>query len=294
VSYIPPQPNWTRQNPDIVSDSSERPYYNDEYVKFPEYIDNPAYPFTFNFAITSDTNKFAGSDNRERFENLLEIRPANWKYRTKEVEYIVNSNGFRCKEWKDIDWKNAIVIFGCSCTFGTGLAEDETISHYLSQLTGREVVNLGIISVSNEVIANNIASMIKYFDMPYGVVVNWSSPNRLRFYNSVNYCDLGPWSTTPGADYGTPELRLVNREQFWQNTYANPTHSLVKNHYLKLSADAMLKNRTKYTSVTCFLDTAYFMNTDEFFKMDGEARDGWHPGSKVTSQIAEFVEYRFR
>ena len=36
----------------------------------------------------------------------LDEKPKDWYYRTNEV-YTVNSEKFRTKEFKDIDWKNS-------------------------------------------------------------------------------------------------------------------------------------------------------------------------------------------
>ena len=40
----------------------------------------------------------------------LEKNPENWYYRTNPVEYALNSQQFRTKEFKVIDWKNSIVL----------------------------------------------------------------------------------------------------------------------------------------------------------------------------------------
>ena len=80
-------------------------------------------------------HKFISNDTREMFAESLKKNPEDWYYRTHEVKYILNSEKFRTKEFKDIDWKNSIVLIGCSCTFGIGVTEEDTIAANLQEIT---------------------------------------------------------------------------------------------------------------------------------------------------------------
>ena len=85
--------------------------------------------------LSSGEHKFIGLDNSQRLEIRLRNSPKDWYYRTHEVKYILNSNKFRTKEFKDIDWENSIVLIGCSNTFGIGVTEEDTIAANLQGIT---------------------------------------------------------------------------------------------------------------------------------------------------------------
>lgn len=291
-------PDWSKLRRDAIPDGKYNfeyliePHRHFSHIPIPGYIENKDYPFTYNNALTHGSNKFSGCDGPKEFEKNLKEKSEDWKYRTKSVEYIVNSNGYRCKEWKDINWSEAIVLFGCSCTFGVGLAEDETISYHLAKLTGREVVNLGFPSGSNELIVNNCAAMIKNFGMPYGVVINWTTANRLRYYTPTEYHDLGPWlHPDPKVShvYG-----LVDVQKLWEMTFVDPGNELAKNYYWSTYADAMFEGRTNYTKISFFGLSAHYTRSDKWFEIDNGARDRIHPGEQNSIEIATYLAERFK
>lgn len=141
----------------------------------PEELRDDSYPVPGSY-------KWWSCDTERRFKINLAKQPSDWHYRTKEVTYNVNSGGYRCPEWNQIDWANSIVIFGCSETFGTGLAEDETISSALSGLTGVNVVNMGKNGTSMMFnLANNMI-LKKHFPQPIAVINHWTEPSRHTYF----------------------------------------------------------------------------------------------------------------
>ena len=267
--------------------------YEFTHIPIPGYIENSQYPFTYNHSLRYGSNRFSGQDDPDEFKKNLMISPKDWKYRTKQINYIVNSNGYRTKEWKEIDWSESIVLFGCSNTFGVGLAEDETISHHLSQRTGRYVVNLGFPSGSNELIVNNCAAMIKYFGIPYGVVINWSTVDRFRYYTKDNYYELGPW-TNENSLNGYHFTEYIDTKKLWELTFADPNNELAKNYYWSTHANAMFQGRTKYCTISYFPITAYYTRAMACFEMDRQARDKVHPGEGNSIEVAEFLTKVFK
>ena len=128
------------------------------------------------------TYKFWSNDTKERYEDNLTIQDFGWRYRTKEVEYNLNSAGYRCPEFDTIDWENSIVIFGCSQVFGTGLAEDKTIAGQLQNLVDCPVINLGKNGTSMVfALANNILFR-RNFPTPRAVINHWTEPYRETYF----------------------------------------------------------------------------------------------------------------
>ena len=127
------------------------------------------------------TYPFISCDSKREFIDSLAEKPQDWYYRHNPVEYTINSNKFRTKEFKDIDWKNSIVILGCSHAFGVGVTDEHTISSYLQEITGKYVVNLGHPGLSNGVIAYNSYYLKENYPEPLAVVNLWTNMVR-TFY----------------------------------------------------------------------------------------------------------------
>lgn len=252
------------------------------------------------------TNKFSGSDSEEEFKKNLSIMPADWKYRTKEIIYNVNKDGYRTYDWKEINWKEAIVLFGCSCTFGIGLAEDETLSYYLEKLTGRQVINIGVPGGSNYVIADNCASMIKYFDAPYGVVFNWTGHQRFRYFYETGWTDVGSWNKDKKAHLQENKEWKIDVYNLLHTMTLNPYNAYANGRSLRKSVDAMLKNRSKVIHLTFFKDAKEIMDCEENIESiigslsenrenvaPVSARDCFHPGSDSVENMAKHIHKRF-
>ena len=89
-------------------------------------------------------NHWMGLDNQQIYEKNCLSQPVDWHYHKNVINYTLNSHRYRTAEFNQIDWKNSIVIFGCSHTFGIGIDDDDTISSNLSKITNVPVINMGI------------------------------------------------------------------------------------------------------------------------------------------------------
>jgi hypothetical protein len=122
---------------------------------------------------------FYGSDSNELFQKNLKEKPPDWRWRIVPIRYNVNSQGYRCDEFDNIDWSNSILIIGDSIVFGLGLDVASTAASKLSLLTNSSVVNLGqpgaspMFSWANSCILrdNNIT--------PQGVIYLWTFAERV-------------------------------------------------------------------------------------------------------------------
>ncbi len=148
-----------------------------------------------------------GHDSEVLYEANLKIQSKDWPYRKKDVVYKLNSLGYRCPEFNTIDWRNAIVINGCSQTFGTGLAEDETITGQLQQLTNRPVINLGKNGASMMFMLVNNTLLEKNFPKPFCVINHWPSTWRdTIFGEDYSYQISGPELVN---NYFRSQLRML-------------------------------------------------------------------------------------
>ena len=225
---------------------------------------------------TEVDNRFASIDDPALFKENLKKSPPNWHYRTKEIRYIVNSEGYRTKEWNEIDWKNSIVLFGCSNVTGIGVAEDETISHHLSNLTGRYVVNLGIPGSSIMAAFYNSLILAENYPTPWAVVFSWTGINRFPIYKKHDLYHSGPW------DYR--QKNRLFRE--WNLDEVNP---IMHSKFAKLAAKNLWSSKTKYYDYSLYDDVADYLECDFIQCSMLTARDKLHPGYDATPIIAQKI-----
>lgn len=102
--------------------------------------------------------KYQPGDSPEYHKELLSskrrmrmLMSSGWldnNLQLKEIEYKINQLGFRDNHFTD---EPGIACFGCSNTFGTGLAIEQTWPAIIKEITGQHTYNLGIPALSLEV-----------------------------------------------------------------------------------------------------------------------------------------------
>lgn len=132
------------------------------------------------------SSDFYGIDSKELLEKNLKEQPLDWYWRNRPIWYDVNSQGYRCQEFDNIDWNNSTLIIGDSYVFGLGLDVASTTADILSKQTDSTVINLGqpgaspMFSWANSCILkdNNIA--------PKCVIYLWSWPDRITEFTPAH------------------------------------------------------------------------------------------------------------
>lgn len=240
--------------------------------------------------VTTIKNKklnFFGSDSEELFNRNLSIMPIDWHYRTKKIVYDFNSDGYRTKNFKNINWRESVVIFGCSMIMGHGLAEDETVSYYLEKIINRPVINLGLCGSSNELMLNNCSFMVNNFDYPYAIIFSWSILNRFVYYNNNNKVyNCGDWSLEKENNLTNYDKKIIANILKIRNNSQN--YLINTNYNYKMIVKAMLKNKTQFLDFSFFDDIASVMKC-EFISYSKTARDLCHCGKENTERAAIFL-----
>lgn len=205
-----------------------------------------------------------------------------WIYFEKKIHYKCNSQGYRTKEWADIDWANSIVLHGCSYAFGEGLAEEDTISTQLSNITGKYVVNLGIPGSGIGANVHNTIMLCKQLPTPYAVVQLWSHIIRTEIYmpDGVWFCHPGQFLKTNAE--GIPSA-CYKYYKNWLRYDENPqTH----NSFHVEASRLIWQPRTRYYELTMFYDN---MLDCDYIQIIDRARDLSHPGIKTAKLVAEHI-----
>jgi len=237
----------------------------------PQYLNDKDHPFLIQRRDSLEPMEFLSKNEEETFNSLKKIMPSNWKYRTKTVLYTLNESGYRTKSWKKIDWENSIILFGCSCMFGYGVADDETIGYFLENQIKRPVINLGFIGGSNQVIIYNLSSLINKFGYPYGIGIHWTDSSRFVTFDQHSHTNYM---------YNSDKDKVLQR-------FPDRYGEIVEAYYLGQIAKSMCKNQTKLVE-TSWLNHVSFIKRAKFIGNDCQARDDSHPGSRVNKLIADY------
>ena len=250
---------------------------------FPDYILDKRHPFNVYPGVGS-TREWDASDSHDRYLQNLKSAPTDWKYRTKKILYSVNSSGYRTYEWDKIDWQNAIVLLGCSNTFGVGLADDETISYLLEKETGRQVVNLGFPAGSPDRMLNNSSTLIDLFGAPYAVIINWPPLTRMCYYDLHEVHNLGSWTDKS------------NKKMFaaWSTMFQDETNMLTRGYYVSKAIRSMFTNRSKYVTISYDQHSAHYARADNYFKLIPTARDLIHAGYENSIEVSQYINEKLK
>ena len=206
-----------------------------------------------------DTEKFY-IKNKKQFGK-------DWEYYNKEIVYKYNSHGFRTKEFSDIDWNNSIVVLGDSNVFGTGIAEEDTISYQIEEITGIPTVNLGICGSAIDHAMVNSMILYNYYPKPKGIVQLWTSLSRYTNFEPDFLTNFLPKDKSfyKRIDWVTRSKLYIDIERsIWKNKVPRYEAS-----FFKITQD-------------------HVDGVDKLRHVD-YARDMEHPGSKSTKIAAEQI-----
>lgn len=217
------------------------------------------------------TRNYADGDSKKSYYKNLKQMPSDWEYRTKKIEYTVNNKKYRTNDFKEVDWQNSIVVFGCSYVFGTGLADTDTITHNLSLLCNRPVINMGSPGSSIKYNFHNNLILKHHYPTPYAVVNVWTGYDRELLYYKKSIHNMGSWSTD--LDYA--KIILAEEYQLLTDSYFNIT--TCRNMWGTKYVDCTLFN---YNKKICDIDVIHIVD---------KARDLGHPGSKTSKLVADYI-----
>lgn len=260
------------------------------YPEFPSYFNKKQF-----LKINTSTEKemdFYPADHKDAYEKNLIKQPEGWHYRTKKIKYKLNSFGYRTQDFNTVKWEESIVLFGCSCTFGIGVDEDETISHYLSEKLNRPVINMGWPGGSNMNMLMNSLVLSQAKQIPYAIVFLWSTTDRLPLFTDKQVYNIGPWNSDENQ-----------KNVLYRDSYNDIYSALFKNYnffienetmnsyFISQFAKEIWKNKTKYVTASFFGNTALCMDTEITFSMDNKARDLIHPGLESNKTAASTLAH---
>jgi hypothetical protein len=223
---------------------------------------------------TAHKNKkinFCRSDKIEFFRQNLKTQPKNWIYRHKTITYMFNECGFREIPMNQINWKESVIIIGCSHVLGDGLAVEDTLSKQLEKIIQRPVINLGVSGSGMDIACWNSLTLHEQYPIPRAIIHVWSSLDRYA---------IGPYYI--GSTYIPVKQKLPNK-----NDYQDLNWKFRSEKYI-LTDRALWKNKTCYLEYSWFDHTATAMDIELFNGVD-LARDCIHYGIQSQKLAAEKI-----
>lgn len=218
-------------------------------------------------------------DSEELFlKNSAKLANTDWPYHTQEIVYNLNEQGYRTSDWNSINWAESIVVLGCSFVLGEGLAEKDTISAQLSNLMGRNVVNLGVSGSSMLYSLQNLTLLLNNFPTPWAVVQIWTNCNRIHIYcpDVVGFTNAGFFGNNN------------EHKEFYKNWIQYPVNPNTNMWFTAQISRLLCQHRTRYYEATMFEETRKLIGCNEIIQVD-YARDLAHPGPMSMKAIAENI-----
>jgi hypothetical protein len=197
------------------------------------------------------------------------------------IDYQLNSQGYRCPEFDSIDWANSVVVFGCSQTFGSHLRNIEhTVAHQLSLTLNCPVVNLGMGATSYTYQWINSTILKSNGIVPKAAVYLWPEHSRQTIFCGVstiaNHRAVGWWSLQPDSDLTDIGLALV----------ADKHHGTVMSHYQSESVQTLWEIPVVQYSWAPPAPNKHIKTMN--FPIDW-AEDGLHPGLETNKLRANII-----
>lgn len=211
-------------------------------------------------------------------EWLNGLGPAIKPKRDNDAHYHQNSCGFRDHHRKDMwqeDWKDSIVLFGCSQTYGQALEDQDTWAYKLEKLTGKQVINLSKPGTSINFIALMLLKARQNIK-PWAIVVNW--PAIHRYYE---------WHTSRN---GFLTFDIQNRDEaLYQFILENPEYQENQAQYhLEASRLMWVSQPTRWVELTWNHSLKYDSSIHYVEALDRAADDA-HWGPQTCTHVAELV-----
>lgn len=228
----------------------------------------------------SHIHNWSGNDSEENYLSSVKKNP-NWMYKDVPISYKLNEYSFRTDSFNDIDWEKSIIVLGCSVVHGVGLPVEWTLCHQLSELSGDNVVNLGVPGACNLRIWSLLTTLINAKVKPKAFVIVWSDPNRFTEFKENGMV---------GYSAGTPNIE--DKSELAYHHVAHPTQGVETTIRLIQSSKAMCGNIPNF-SYAWYLHPVVSNYSKCFIYPEADkidaARDNMHAGLKLNRVWAEQI-----
>lgn len=220
-----------------------------------------------NLLLETHTDSLSGpwlsTDSELQFIHNSQRLGAEWAASWPLIDYQLNSQGYRAPEWSAISWSRSVIFFGCSQTFGLGLA----LSQSIPNLSSDHAVNLARPGASSQFIWANTQRLCLARIKPRAVVYIWPEPQRSTRFLGSRYCEhQGSWTT--------------DSDHIWRESQ---DHWREYSYYLRISChhawSCPVLNYSWQPQVNCAL----------LGPIEDRARDCQHLGPKTAEKVSQQI-----
>lgn len=236
----------------------------------------------------SGTLEYFGIDHPDHWNyhwNKIKKENPNAFYDDTEekVYYKLNTHGYRCKDFNDIDWDNFILFLGCSNTFGQGVPENFLASSLLEDNLKIDCVNLGVPGGSNMLMSDIALHLAERKIFPKLAVIGWSTHNRTYDIIDSQIENLGIWSIS----------WYSSKYNFSKNFYKEWIMNHERTLYQSRLAQRQIRQYFKDIKILEYTYQADIANDMNCFYVNhnkhSRARDGYHESHKYHKDIYDWI-----
>jgi hypothetical protein len=187
----------------------------------------------------------------------------------RSVSYKLNSQGYRCPEWTDIDWTQSHLLFGCSVVQGIGLEDADTLDQELAKLLKEPVINLGVGGGSLQFILANTYKLIDAGVQPKSVILVYPEPSRVALFLKDRVQHIGTWD-----------------HESWYRTWLKDNNAEYYGYLASRSVE------TAWANIGIAVVSVHQPDVpgpEDLPKYIDVAKDGQHPGPKTIKLWAEHI-----
>jgi len=218
---------------------------------------------------------YSGHDSKELYEKNLKDKPIDWYYRDKQITYLYNNLGHRCKKISDINLDNYLLFVGCSHTEGVGNMLEDTYPYIVSKRLDCDYYNLSVGGTGLDTMMHNLNIwMNRIKSKPKYIIWQWPEYTRFLSYDKTDIKFHGMWESDTNIKNFILAGDMVN--------YFNARMKLV---------DVLLEYIPNVLEIDFFEKRK---NNNIFFEKLDLARDDLHYGYKSNENIANLIVSRLR
>lgn len=238
-----------------------------------------------------------GSDSEERFD-----AHGNKEYTKDDISYIMNSEGFRCDDFKELTAIPNITFIGCSITEGVGVPENSTWTKLLHnkilqhlKLNNKQFslpyYNLGMGAAGLDQISRMI---VQYWPILQPKITFAHFPDLFR-REVVTQSDFSHWLPAQNNEIGNPKFFIDDNYAIYQT---EKNLLIMQEYFEKYNTICLYTEWSKtidphVTIQNIIEDNAprfsRFIKLDTIFLKKDNARDNMHPGKQSMEHYANSV-----
>ena len=195
--------------------------------------------------------------------------------RTDGIAYKFNKQGYRTKEFNEIDWANSIVVFGGSDVLGEGIEEQDTLTAKIQSKTNFFTVNMGVGGASMQRSFYDSLLVAENLPLPKAIINIWAIHYRTINYAKKEAINNGPWN------WDEPD-------NFMKHWIHEEGTNAVANALFTYMASRQVWGGAKSFHGSFFKPVTNILGIHMFNILD-KCKDGIHPGPVSMEAAAEHI-----